>query len=240
MKDRAKFLGVYITRSSHVKISKYKNIVRRIGLRLRFEVSISDINKKLIDNSFLKNGKSHPKFLWYPLEHRQIITLYNSVLRGLINYYGFVHNYGRFAGYIYMTLKFSCAKLLAAKYKMKSMKKVFNKFGPDLTIHHTNAKGKKSTYSFYKPTWKINTNRFLIDVNPIINTTFAENISLAKLDDLSCTKCGSKYRVELHHIRKMKDLNPRLSLVDRLMVKANRKQIPLCRECHMKLHPNRK
>lgn len=240
MTDRAKFLGVYITRSTHVKISKYKNIVRRIGLRLRFEVSISDINKVFLENSFLKNGSSHPKFLWYHLEHRQIITLYNSVLRGLINYYGFVHNYGKFAGYVYMTLKFSCAKLLAAKYKMTSMKKVFDKFGADLTIHNTNAKGKVSTYSFYKPTWKINTNRYLINSNPIINTINADNISLAKLDDLSCNICGSNFRVELHHIRKMKDLNPKLSLVDRLMAKTNRKQIPLCRECHMKLHPNRR
>lgn len=240
MTDRAKFLGVYITRSTHVKISKYKNIVRRIGLRLRFEVSISDINKILLENSFLKNGKSHPKFLWYHLEHRQIITLYNSVLRGLINYYGFVNNYGKLAGYIYMTLKFSCAKLLAAKYKIRSMKKVFDKFGTNLTIHNTNAKGKMSIYSFYKPTWKINTNRYLINSNPIINTSYAENISLAKLDKLSCKICGSNFKVEQHHIRKMKDLNPKLSLVDRLMVKANRKQIPLCRECHMKLHPNRR
>jgi len=34
----------------------------------------------------------------------------------------------------------------------------------------------------------------------------------------------------------MKDLNPDLGLVDRLMIRQKRKQIPLCRECHMSYH----
>lgn len=240
-KDRAKFLGVYITRSVHTKYSKFKNIIRRGGLQLRFEVSIPEIMNKLKESSFMKNGKSHPKFIWYPLEHRQIITLYNGVLRGLINYYGFVNNYGRFAGYTYMTLKFSCAKLLAAKFKMSSMKKVFSKFGPDLTtIVPGKEKGKEKIYSIFKPSYKINTNRFLINSNPIIPTLYAESISLAKLDGLVCKSCGAKSNIEFHHIRHMKDINSKLSLVNKLMVKANRKRIPLCRECHMKLHPNRR
>lgn len=54
-----------------------------------------------------------------------------------------------------------------------------------------------------------------------------------------CAKCGSDYRVEMHHVRAMKNLNPKISEVDRLMVRANRKQIPLCRECHMKYHHNK-
>jgi AI2M/AI1M-like HNH endonuclease len=51
---------------------------------------------------------------------------------------------------------------------------------------------------------------------------------------MSCLSCGSNYRIEMHHVRKMSDLNPKINLIDRLMVKAHRKQIPLCRECHIK------
>jgi hypothetical protein len=40
----------------------------------------------------------------------------------------------------------------------------------------------------------------------------------------------------MHHIRAMKDLKPNKSWVDKLMMKAKRKQIPLCRVCHMKKH----
>lgn len=61
-------------------------------------------------------------------------------------------------------------------------------------------------------------------------------VSVATLEDLSCSKCGSKYRVEMHHVRMMKDLNPKLSELDKMQAKLNRKQIPLCRECHMKHH----
>lgn len=59
------------------------------------------------------------------------------------------------------------------------------------------------------------------------------------LDKLSCKVCGSDYRVELDHIRAMKDLNPKVSYMDRLMIRTNRKRIPLSRVCHMMKHRNR-
>jgi group II intron reverse transcriptase/maturase len=235
-KSKAKFLGVSLSRSKHTKYRIIKNVISRQSRKLRLEVPISDIKNRLRTASFLKGDIPNPKFLWYPLEHKQIITLYNAVLRGFINYFGFVHNYSRFAGYCYMVLKFSCAKLLSAKFKIKSMKSVFLKFGPDLAYKDKNGK----VFYFFKPSWKVNTNRFLIDADPEINALYADKISLAKLDSLSCKVCDSKVRVEMHHIRKMSDLNPKLSKIDKLMVKANRKQIPLCRECHMKLHPTRR
>jgi len=40
----------------------------------------------------------------------------------------------------------------------------------------------------------------------------------------------------MHHVRHMKDLNPKLSAMDKLKVKSNRKQIPLCRSCHKAKH----
>lgn len=49
--------------------------------------------------------------------------------------------------------------------------------------------------------------------------------------------CGSEYRVEMHHVRFLKDLNPNLkNALDKLMASRKRKQIPLCRECHMEKH----
>ena len=233
-KDKAKFLGVYITRSKHTKFRILQKVIARQNRKLRMVVSLREIKKKLREASFLKGDSSNPKFLWYHLEHKQIITMYNSVLRGFINYFGFVHNYSKLAGFCYMTLKFSCAKLLAAKFNMSSMKSVFVKFGTHL--EYKDEKGK--IYSFYKPSWKVNTKRYQINIDPEINTLYG--ISLAKLDELSCSICGSSYRVEMHHIRKMSDLYQKISKIDKLMIKKQRKQIPLCRECHMKLHPNRR
>ncbi|CAG8962386.1 hypothetical protein HYFRA_00013602 [Hymenoscyphus fraxineus] len=43
--------------------------------------------------------------------------------------------------------------------------------------------------------------------------------SLATLDGMICSMCGSEYRVEMHHVfgAALKDLNPKLSAIDRLM-----------------------
>ena len=59
---------------------------------------------------------------------------------------------------------------------------------------------------------------------------------MARIENMICSMCQSDYRVEMHHIKAMKSLNPKVSAMDKLMIKANRKQIPLCRECHMKYH----
>ena len=168
------------------------------------------------------------------LEHRQILHLYNSVLRGYLNYYNFAHNYPRVASLVTFLLKSSCAKLLAAKYSMGTMSKVFSRFGNNLSTTHKDAKGKEKVISFMTPSYKI-TLRFLINNNPVIKALFG-SVSLASLDNLKCAMCESEYRVEMHHIRHMKDLNPKLHYLDRLMVRRRRKQIPLCRECHMAYH----
>lgn len=73
-----------------------------------------------------------------------------------------------------------------------------------------------------------------LDAN--VPALIAQGKSLARLDNLECQKCGSTYRVEMHHIRMLKDLNPQARVADKLMAKARRKQIPLCRDCHMKHH----
>lgn len=69
-----------------------------------------------------------------------------------------------------------------------------------------------------------------------VSALFSLSKSMATLKDLKCKVCGSDYRVEMHHIKKMADLKPTTRYVDKLMAKAQRKQIPLCRDCHMKHH----
>lgn len=41
-------------------------------------------------------------------------------------------------------------------------------------------------------------------------------MSKASLQNLKCAVCESEYRVEMHHIRMMKDLNPKLNKIDAL------------------------
>lgn len=160
------------------------------------------------------------------MEHDQIIMLYNSVMRGYLNYYNFVHNYGRLVSFVEYILKQSCAKLLATKFSLKTLAQVYKKFGGRMT-------GPKGN-SLFKPNYKISL-KFLTKSSPVIGAMYQAK-STATLDNLQCKVCGSDYRVEMHHVRAMKDLNPKLSYMDRLMVRTNRKRIPLCRTCHMMKH----
>lgn len=144
-----------------------------------------------------------------------------------MNYYSFVHNYSKMVGLLNIILKTSCAKLLAAKFSMRSTARVFAKFGKNLAVGNT---------KFLTPEYKTDNMRFLTSASPIVQTQYASLLSTANLENIVCSKCKSDHRVEIHHVKWMKDLNPRISGIDRMVVRANRKQIPLCRSCHIKLH----
>lgn len=120
------------------------------------------------------------------------------------------------------------------KYSLGTMAKAHAKFGPNLSISHEQDPGKIKTYSFLVPSYKM-TLKFLTKETPVIKALYG-SVSLASLDNLRCSVCESEYKVEMHHIRHMKDLNPNLGLVDKLMIRQKRKQIALCRECHMNYH----
>ena len=223
--DKALFLGVNIFRSKHKKFENNQRLLRQI----RMTAPIDNIRKKLEQTGYMKNGKAYPKFILMSNSHDQIIHMYNAVYRGYINYYSFVHNHSQLVSTLHFTLITSCAKLLATKFKLGTTAKVFKKFGNLL-------KGTK--FSFIKPIYTTNYLDFKINASPIINSLFSSHKSIASLENLSCSICGSNYRVEMHHIINMKYLKPKTSKVDRIMIRAQRKQIPLCRECHMKKHRN--
>lgn len=61
-----------------------------------------------------------------------ILLLYNTVYRGIIQYYRFAANFNELSAKVHYILKESCAKLLAAKYSLNSQAKVFAKFGKNL------------------------------------------------------------------------------------------------------------
>ena len=230
-RDKALFLGTRIFRAKHRKYVKIgpKKFSRRNRLALRFEAPLDNIKTKLSLTKFWGFNKPQPRFLWLHNDHNQIIALYNSVLRGYLNYYSFVHNKGRLTSLLIWILKVSCAKLLATKFKLGTTRKVYLKFGINLT--GPNGKG------FIIPSYKV-TFKFSTSANPIVGSLYQEKTN-SVFENLECAICGATYRVEFHHVRAMKDLNPKISFIDKLMVKANRKRIPLCRKCHMLKHKNK-
>jgi len=241
--DQAHFLGTDIKFTRHVGFSNSPNTSlnkRKIGPRMMLTAPIQKIRKKLSAAGFMKGNTSTPKWLWLPYSPTQIIQQYNAVYRGYMNYYSFVQNKGTLAGQLYFYLKGSCLKLLAAKLKLKTQAQVLKKLGKNLKVFHkhTDSNGKVTVRptEFITPDYTNNVWDFKTDPSTVIEALYANPKSIATLMGLECAKCGSTTKVEMHHIKKMSNLKERDSEIDRLMIKNKRKQIALCRKCHMEKH----
>src|SRR5690606_3813706 len=116
------------------------------------------------------------------------------------------------------------------KFKLKTIRQVFKKFGNNISVDGVQLK--KPTYN------RLHRNSIYngYDELQLISVLSSTHKSLARLLKSSCLKCGSNYKVEMHHIRKMSDINKTKSDINYIMSKAKRKQIPLCRKCHMETH----
>lgn len=94
----------------------------------------------------LKSGKLKVKELWgdgIPTsiaawtvhEDWHIVDTYNTMSRGLLNYYVMI-DYSNPMRRIYYILKILCAKLLSHRHKFGSVATVFRKYGKNLTMRN--------------------------------------------------------------------------------------------------------
>lgn len=107
----------------------------------------------------------------------------------------------------------------------------------DSSIMATVSKGKKRFETVFElPNLVRNPMGFLYteDKDPL---SFL-NMEIRTINDFGqpCASCGSTDRVEMHHVRHVRTINPKLNTFDKLMAKINRKQVPLCHNCHRDIH----
>lgn len=143
-KERVKFLGVEVrvpiykesplktytrTRYGQPQLVKARVAQGTVKLKVNIKAVITKLNSAGFCN---KLGVPTPRFQLYAMNHNEIILMYNRVFRGIKNYFSFTDNFSTLAHAIQHILIRSCAKLLAAKLKMKTTKAVYRKFGKDL------------------------------------------------------------------------------------------------------------
>jgi group II intron reverse transcriptase/maturase len=151
------FLGTYI--KSYWKREKKQATVKRKGVTRKEKVTPRTIIKAPIKllfekatlNGFFKkrNNKFVPTYVGrcINLDHEVILRYYNSIIRKILNYYFFTDN-RKSLGSLIHGLKFSCARTLALKYKLRYVSRVFRKFGTNLK------KSRESKIELYIPkTW---------------------------------------------------------------------------------------
>lgn len=136
------FLGVLISSCFTIKkyikkIEKGKSKVTRVQVfsLITLYAPRDFLIEKMIAKKFFK-WKNQTKKVVRPtarkdlvnLDHATIILFYNSVIKGLVNYYNFVDNRKSIRIFTH-GLKLSCGLTLALKFKLRTLSKVFHKFG---------------------------------------------------------------------------------------------------------------
>jgi group II intron reverse transcriptase/maturase len=240
-KGNAHFLGYEIFLPRNRPISTYKGkrvrTIRRGQPQLRFDLPVDKVTQRYAERGYLKQlpDRIRPisRASYSVLEDHVIVSHYRKIWLGLLNYYSGCTNRGRLQ-YIHYLLHMSCAMTLGHRHRT-SCSKIFRKHGKFLTVKvpHTD-----KTISFpYKTSWKISERRWLCGKQVTMPVhRYANLVSRSSLG-LPCTICDSNSDpVEMHHVKHVKKEGFRYKGFRQQMALLNRKQVPLCKNCHKKVH----
>lgn len=216
---------------------------RSTGWETVMKAPLPKLLKRLSDRGFCtKDGKPTPKSGWAFLDVDQLILLYSSVNRGIQNYYRFVDNWAQLQRIQYI-LQYSLAMTLGRKFKI-STPKVFKRFGKHLSYVIKDKEGnERKTVSFYlNHDWAKNRDAFqsrkCTDIDLIRSEmSMRSRSTIAK----PCCICGDtmdKAQIVMHHVRHIRKLSDKRQATgfNRILRMLNRKQIPVCKACHERIH----
>jgi hypothetical protein len=196
-----------------------------------------------------RNGKViHRAALMRDSEY-DIICRYQWEYRGLVEYYSMAQNYGRLSN-VRWTMEQSLLKTLAHKNRTTMWKtrkrlraSIVTPYGPRTCLKLTVPReGKKPLVAIFgglplkrRPNGQIKDQVFL----PYV---LKRSSVITRLLHDTCEVCGSQTDVEMHHIRKMADLNKpgrkEKPLWVYTMSALQRKTLAVCRACHEDIHYN--
>jgi len=245
-KEQAHFLGtrLAIGREGVQRVVTTNNgsgrpIQRRsTGSEIVMTAPKDELIKKLHAKGFCTGtGQPTTKLGWIYLDTDQIITLFSGINRGIQNYYRFADNFGHL-GHIQYILKFSLAKTLAAKYK-RSVSQIFRRFGKAPAIIRKAKDGKRDRHIvFYSNSdWKKQRNGFQIGQEKVDRLQWSITMRSRSKLGMPCCICNSVQQVEMHHVRHIRKTGGKKPVgVNAILQLMNRKQIPVCKTCHQKIH----
>ena len=200
-----------------------------------------------ICNLYMRRGKAMHRPELINDSDYTIISTYQSHYRGLVQYYVLAHNIS-VLDKVRWVLETSLLKTLAGKFRA-SVNRIAKRYkstvqtsnGPRRCIEVTiKRQGKKPLVARFggiplrrKP-WAV-----IVDKPPMIYR-FGRTELLKRMLADACEICNSTKNVEVHHIRKLADVNPKgrkaKPLWMQIMAARQRKTLVVCRSCHRNIH----
>jgi group II intron reverse transcriptase/maturase len=240
--DSALFLGyrIYRTKLSKMKISyNSKGKLTRRTINTILDGPIDRIVNKLKERGYTtKDGSPtrNGRFVNHPLY--DMVEHYKMVERGILQYYKLANNYGRVAARVHYILKYSCALTIASKMKLTTLRRVFNKYGKNLNIKDESGKviTNYPTVDYRRPQKFTMVPIFDYSSLEAYIDQYDSRVQRGRKDLKGpCLLCGSNQEIEIHHVRKLSK-SKRKNYLSAMMAKMNRKQIPVCKKCHIRIH----
>ena len=244
----AKFLGFHI-RNRKCMETKRDSLGRKKRSRnktVEIKIPKDTVKKKLLAYDVVEIKKHNGKEIWKPKarpelnfnDDLEILRRYNSEIRGLYNYFGIAVNCADQLSNFGYIMEYSMYKTFAAKYRSK-VKKICRKYKHNgiFCVKYQNKAGKQKEEYFYKGGFKRQkpSKDNKIDILPkfIMHTSTTSLMDRLKAE--KCELCGAKGHLEMHHVRKLKNLQNKEPW-ERHMIARKRKTIALCGTCHKKIH----
>ncbi|MDR1246714.1 MAG: group II intron reverse transcriptase/maturase [Clostridiales Family XIII bacterium] len=241
----ARFLGydVRVRREQKLKPNGRGSLSRTLNNKVELNIPFADKIMPFLFGKLAvrqtKNGVIEPaprKYL-YRCTNLEIISSYNSELRGICNYYGLASNFTRLDYFAYL-MEYSCLKTLAGKHGSTS-RKMIDKYhikNGGWGIPYNTAKGKK-----YREFAKYQDCKNADSFNDVIINFGARHAGMTttfeqRLTAEVCELCGkTDVPLEIHHVNKVKNLKGRQDW-EIVMIAKKRKTLAVCKGCHHKIH----
>lgn len=243
----AQFLGyeIYVRKSNHIKRGK-KGVMRRsyndkVVLHMPTEV----MRKRLLAYEAMKLIRHNGSEKWKPKgrikllnnDDLEILNAYNAEIRGFANYYSIANNSSALHNFRYI-MEYSMYKTYGRKYRttIAEIRKKY-RFNKDFAVRYSNRKGEQKMNIFVKSSYKRKKMNMTSSIDQIPNTIIltARTSLIERLKAQECEVCGGKEQLEMHHVRKLKDLKGKKRW-EALMIARRRKTIAVCHLCHSKIH----
>jgi group II intron reverse transcriptase/maturase len=246
----AKFLGFRLsvsdgsregTRRMAVHNGHRVSIRRTVSSKVRIAAPTGELLDRLKLGGFCRTKGDNPFFPcskknFVALEDHDIVMRFNSIWRGIYNYYAVANN-ASYLKRVRYVLQYSCLMTLAHKHRMR-LPKVIAKHGVDARVKYLSSKGEEREVTLWKPLsgkWQLPLLRSDPPDPETIIATQARRMTRTSLTRC-CVVCNTS-GVQMHHIRQLRIGNKSITRgFNRVMSAINRKQVPLCRPCHGKVH----
>ena len=248
----AKFLGfdIFIRRSNDLRKDNNGKTIRSLGHLPVLYLNYETMRKKLFDYKAARIAVENGKEIWksivrtymIDLDDLEIVSQFNAEIRGFYNYYSIANNSPAINSF-YHIMSYSMYKTFARKYK-SSVKKILFQYKKDGTfkVAYENSKGKTLYQSFYHDGFKRKKIAGATSCDTIPRTvtiTGGRNSLMERLKLQVCELCGATDKLEMHHVRKLKDLKGK-SDWEKNMIARRRKTLAVCSKCHAKIDPDRR